>query len=70
MFSEKQKTAPHPFHVKSGNWQPLPQPSAALEQYLQDTKTRTTYSGFYTSTWQYVSEQTNFYPRIKTQERT
>ena len=50
MFSEKQKTAPHPFHVKSGNWQPLPQPSAALEQYLQDTKTRTTYSGFYTST--------------------
>ena len=24
MFSEKQKTAPHPFHVKSGNWQPLP----------------------------------------------
>ncbi|XP_068711498.1 uncharacterized protein [Montipora foliosa] len=28
---------PHPFHVKS-NWQPPPQPSVALESYLERTK--------------------------------
>ena len=28
---------PHPFNVKS-NWQPLPQPSVALESYLERTK--------------------------------
>ncbi|XP_067045490.1 uncharacterized protein [Acropora muricata] len=28
---------PHPFHVKS-NWQPPPQPSVALENYLERTK--------------------------------
>ena len=28
---------PHPFHVKS-NWQPPPQPSVALECYLERTK--------------------------------
>ena len=37
MFANKKKTKPHPVHVKS-NWQPPVQPSAALEQYLEDTK--------------------------------
>jgi len=37
MFVNKKKTKPHTFHVKS-NWQPPIQPSAALEQYLEDTK--------------------------------
>jgi hypothetical protein len=32
------KTTSHPFHVKS-TWQPLPQPSVALETYLELTKT-------------------------------
>ena len=31
------KSKPHPFHVKS-NWQPPPQPSVALESYLEGTK--------------------------------
>ena len=37
MFANKKKTKPHPFHVKS-NWQPPPQPSVALETYLEETK--------------------------------
>ena len=36
MFANS-KSNPHPFHVKS-SWQPLPQPSVALENYLQRTK--------------------------------
>ena len=31
------KSNPHPFYVRS-NWQPPPQPSAALENYLEQTK--------------------------------
>jgi len=31
------KNKPHPFHVKS-SWQPPPQPSVALECYLERTK--------------------------------
>ena len=31
------KSKPHQFHVKS-NWQPPPQPSVALESYLERTK--------------------------------
>ena len=30
----------HPFYVRS-NWQPLPQPSVALENYLEQTKLET-----------------------------
>ena len=37
MFTDKKKTTPHPFHVKS-SWQPPAQTSVALEKYLEDTK--------------------------------
>ena len=36
---------PHPFHVKS-NWQPPPQPSVALESYLEPTKFEIAYITF------------------------
>ena len=37
MFADKDKTTPHPFHVKSP-WQPPVQNSVALEKYLEETK--------------------------------
>ena len=36
LFADR-NSKPHPFHVKS-NWQPPPQPSVALEDYLERTK--------------------------------
>ena len=36
LFADR-NSKPHPFHVKS-NWQPSPQPSVALEDYLERTK--------------------------------
>ena len=36
LFADR-NSKPHPFHVKS-NWQPPPQPSVALENYLERTK--------------------------------
>ena len=38
IFADSKKTKPHPFHIKS-KWQPQPQPSVALETYLELTKT-------------------------------
>ena len=36
LFADRNSN-PHPLHVKS-NWQPPPQPSVALENYLEQTK--------------------------------
>ena len=49
------KSNPHPFYVRS-NWQPPPQPSVALENYLEQTKHQIANITFYRCKGQPISK--------------